>query len=158
MPEFIFVRGLPGSGKSFLAKQILEFFKNNGQIFSTDDYFCLNPEGVYKFKGSQLKQAHAWNQRRVAAAVKADMQVIIVDNTNTTLAELRSYSTSARKAHDKGYVVHLRESETQWRRNVEECAKRNSHGVPIKAIQRMADRYQDDIEVKDILSQDEHWV
>ena len=149
MNEFIFVRGLPGSGKSWLAEQL----KKDGQIFSTDDYFYLNPEGTYQWDKKKLGAAHRWNQRRVSAAVEANIPVIIVDNTNTTLKELRSYSTSASAAFDKGYTVHVRPSESQWRLDVNECSLRNSHGVPIEAIKAMKDRYQSDIDIADILKE-----
>lgn len=150
--DFIIMRGLPGSGKSFLSEKLVK----DGQIFSTDDYFYLNPEGTYQWDRKTLGKAHKWNQRRVIAAVEANLPVIIVDNTNITLKELRDYAPMARAAKEKGYFVHLREPETHWRGDVEECFNRNSHGLPLEAIERMKNRYQDDIEIKDILSEKEH--
>lgn len=142
--DFVFVRGLPGSGKSTLAKEWVK----DGQIFSTDDYFYLNAAKTYQFDKRKLGKAHTWNQRRVTAAVEAELPVIIVDNTNTTLKELRAYGSSAQAAIEKGYTVHLILPETIWRFDVDECFKRNSHGVPLETIQRMKDRWQNDIEIE----------
>lgn len=136
--KFIIMRGLPGSGKSFKARKLVE----DGQIFSTDDFWCLKDPKVYNFEKNKLGYAHRWNQRRVAAAVKAQLPVIIVDNTNTTLKELKGYREIAFDAQDLGYDISIVEPDTEWAFNVDECFKRNSHNVPFEVLQAMADRYQ----------------
>jgi len=146
--KFYIMRGLPGSGKSYTAKEIV----GDGQIFSADDYWYIENPDKYQFDGSRLRDAHAWNQRRVEEAVKADIPIIVVDNTNTTLKELKFYSPMIQEALKKGYTVELVEPRTSWAFDVDECFKRNSHNVPLDVVQRMADRYVKDVKVEDILS------
>ena len=143
---FYIMRGLPGSGKSYTAKQLV----GNGQIFSTDDYWYLNDTEEYQFDKTKLGQAHEWNHRRVDTAVVALIPIIVVDNTNTTLRELKSYAPMIDKALKRGYTVELVEPQTDWAFNVDECFKRNTHNVPLEALKAMADRYAE-ITLKDIL-------
>ena len=147
MKKFIFIRGLPGSGKSSLAKELVE----DGQIFSTDDYFHINPEGTYQFDKTKLGKAHAWNQRRVEAALDLGFDTIIVDNTSTTLRELKSYAIPIRLALGRGYQIELREPDTEWKFDVDKCFELNTHGVPKEAIQRMKNRYEHGVTVDDII-------
>lgn len=57
----VLLRGLPGSGKSFLARTLQED-NPGGVILSTDDYFYIN--GQYQFDVKYLGEAHEWNQNR----------------------------------------------------------------------------------------------
>lgn len=52
MKELFLLRGLPGAGKSTLAKTI------GGKHFEADMYFIK--DGEYKFEADKLKMAHNW--------------------------------------------------------------------------------------------------
>ena len=145
---FYIMRGLPGSGKSYTANELV----GDGQIFSTDDYWYIKDPKKYQFDKTKLRQAHQWNHRRVNTAVVSLIPIIVVDNTNTTLRELKSYAPMIAKALERGYTVEIVEPVTNWAFNVDECFKRNSHNVPMEALQAMADRYQEDVKLEDILS------
>ncbi|XP_058999777.1 NEDD4-binding protein 2-like 1 isoform X4 [Mustela lutreola] len=56
------LRGLPGSGKTTLARQLQHDFPR-ALIFSTDDYF-FREDGAYEFNPDFLEEAHEWNQKR----------------------------------------------------------------------------------------------
>lgn len=146
---FILMRGLPGSGKSFLANELAG---HQGQVFSTDEFFCQNEDGEYRWDGSQLKEAHLWNQKRSYQAIFEDVPVIIIDNTNTTIKEMKSYLPHIAIAQRKGYDIRIEEPTTDWAWDVDELVKRNSHGVPKEAIQRMLDRYQRDVTIADVIA------
>jgi NEDD4-binding protein 2 len=75
------LRGISGSGKSYLSKQIIKEHDGKGEIFSTDDYFMK--DGKYVFDGKKLGIAHDWNQKRSFEAMKKGITPIIIDNTNT---------------------------------------------------------------------------
>jgi predicted kinase len=146
--ELVFVRGLPGSGKSTLAKKIAG---QQGQVFSTDDYFCLNEDQEYRFDGSQLGKAHAWNQRRSLEAMKAGIPIVVIDNTNTTIRECRSYLPHIELAMKLGYKVSIEEPDTHWAFNVSELFAKGTHNVPEEHLQKMLNRYARDVRVEDIM-------
>jgi NEDD4-binding protein 2 len=144
--QFIIMRGLPGSGKSTLARKLAGL---TGQVFSTDDFFSMT--GEYIFNPTRLGKAHKWNQNRSKAAFSANIPIIVIDNTNTTISEMRNYLPHIELARLYGYQVFIAEPDTDWRFNVDELVLKNSHGVPKEAIQRMADRYAHDVRLEDIL-------
>jgi predicted kinase len=146
--RLILMRGLPGSGKSTKAKELAG---EDGQIFSTDDFFCMNTDNEYRFDGSKLGQAHSWNQRRSLEAMRAGIPIVVIDNTNTTIREMRSYTEHISLAAQLGYTVSIAEPETSWKFDIEQLVAKNSHGVPEAAIQRMLNRYVKDVKVEDIV-------
>ena len=143
MKQLILTRGIPGSGKSFLAKQTKEKYEQDGHtcvIFSTDDYWYVDEDHPYEFDISKIGAAHKWNQKRTKQALANCVNVVIVDNTNTTWKEIKKY---AEMGVTHGYEIEILEPNTAWAKNVDECFQRNSHGVPKEVIQKMLDRLQD---------------
>ncbi|KFM79782.1 NEDD4-binding protein 2-like 2, partial [Stegodyphus mimosarum] len=67
----IILRGLPGSGKSSLARKM----KFSGAVFSTDDFFYK--KGKYVFDPNQLTEAHAWNKIRTRNALEKGVTPVI---------------------------------------------------------------------------------
>jgi adenylate kinase family enzyme len=147
--QFILMRGLPGSGKSTKAKELAG---EQGQVFSTDDFFCINEEQEYRFDGSQLGPAHQWNQRRSLEAVKKNIQIIVIDNTNTTLREMKSYLEHMRLAQKMGYELSIEEPDTEWQFKANELFVRGTHNVPQTHIEKMLNRYVKDVTVEDIIA------
>ena len=137
--QFIIMRGLPGSGKSFLANELAG---HQGQVFSADDYHVIVGHGEYDWRPENVGKAHKWNQQRSLDAMKAGIPVVVIDNTNTTLKEMRHYLPHIKLAGQLGYKVSIEEPQTSWRFDIEECFKHNSHNVPKESIQKMYDRYQ----------------
>lgn len=129
MASLFIMRGLPGSGKSFLAQKLREL--NDAAICSTDNYFMV--DGKYLFDRTKLGHYHKLNQKNVASHLK-DNITTIADNTNVTWKEIKTYVDIGVKYKSSIYVV---EAATPWAKNPEECFKRNSHGVPLEAITRM---------------------
>jgi len=146
--QFILMHGLPGSGKSTKAKILAG---QQGQVFSTDDYFYLNEEQEYRFNASLLGRAHSWNQGRSLDAMNAGIPIVVIDNTNTTVREMRSYLDHIHFAKRLGYQVLIEEPDTEWQFDVDELFARGSHNVPQKHIQKMLDRYVKDVQVEDIM-------
>lgn len=141
MKKLILMRGLPGSGKSFLGKQLAKQAADT-KIYSTDDLFMVN--GEYRFNPAKLGKFHKENQLRVEHAMGKGISLIIVDNTNTQLWEMRPYIKMAKKF---GYLIECVIPETAWAFDAEECAKKNTHGVPLDAIKRMLARFERDIDL-----------
>lgn len=132
-PVMFIMRGLPGSGKSTLAKEVAA--KHNAVICSADDYFMEN--GVYKYDSTKLHMAHSYCQTLASSTLRKGDNVVI-DNTNVRERELNVYFNISKETD--AFVVIL-QPETPWAFDVDECFKRNTHGVPRDVIQRMKDNW-----------------
>ena len=148
MKKLYVCRGISGSGKSFLAEQLYQKYYQNWavvEIFSTDNYW-LRPDGVYDWNRKLLTVAHNWNYNKFAEFTLAssrysqnDTYVAILDNTNVNFSEFEKYISLAIAS---GFEIEIVEPSTEWRYDVNECASKNSHGVPLETIQRMKDRWE----------------
>ncbi|XP_055981555.1 NEDD4-binding protein 2 [Sorex fumeus] len=142
----VLLRGLPGSGKSVLARTLQED-NPNGVILSTDDYFFIN--GQYQFDVKYLGEAHEWNQNRAKEAFEKKVSPIIIDNTNLQAWEMKPYVALSQKFK---YKVLFREPDTWWKFKPKELARRNIHGVSKEKISRMLEHYQRFVSVPIIMS------
>ena len=145
------LRGGPGSGKSFKAKQLAG---ETGVICSADDFFIELGKGEYAFNPSLLGQAHQQCQNRAIEALKKGNSPVVIDNTNTRLWEMKKLKPIIQLAQSLGYSVKIEEPETEWwkSKNIDEMVNKNSHGVPREAIERMVNRFDENITIDDILS------
>ncbi|XP_043829231.1 NEDD4-binding protein 2 isoform X2 [Dromiciops gliroides] len=141
----VLLRGLPGAGKSFLARKLLEE-NPNGIILSSDDFF--NKNGQYQFDGNLLGEAHEWNQKRAKEALEKKVSPVIIDNTNLQSWEMKPYILLSQKYK---YKVHFREPDTWWKFKPKELARRNIHGVTKEKIVRMMEHYERYVSVTHIL-------
>ncbi|QYJ76770.1 MULTISPECIES: ATP-binding protein [Shewanella] len=145
MKKAIILRGLPGSGKSYWVKAFLASLpegahlgKPNARVFSTDAFFTK--EGVYCFDAKKLPEYHQRNLCEFIEALAEGTPVVICDNTNLAHWEYLAYETAAKAL---GYEVEKVLIGTPGdRRHQALCAERNSHGVPLAAIRRMARTFQ----------------
>jgi NEDD4-binding protein 2 len=145
------LRGISGSGKSTLSVQLTTQSDGSrvGSAYSTDDFFVEAATGAYQFDGSRLQEAHTWNQRRVKTALETGISPVVVDNTHTQCWEAQPYVVMAMRF---GYEVRVQEPSTWWAKDANELARRNQHGVPLEAIQRMLDRWEADFSLQAILA------
>ncbi|XP_069357904.1 NEDD4-binding protein 2-like isoform X2 [Maniola hyperantus] len=142
----IIMRGLPGSGKTYLAKKIIDaiYYTTHKHyqihILSTDDYFMRN--GVYMYDKRRIFEAHEWNKGRAIKAMKEGLSPIIIDNTNVEIWEMEFYVV---KGVNNGYIIEVVEPNTPWARNVYQLFKRNSHNVPVVTLRKKLDSFQSGI-------------
>ncbi|KAM9320679.1 NEDD4-binding protein 2-like 1 [Gastrophryne carolinensis] len=143
------LRGLPGSGKTSLARVKVRFKRDfpAAVVLSTDDYF-LEEDGTYSYDPDLLREAHRWNQKRARKAMSRGKTPIIIDNTNIVAWHMQPYASMAL---ENAYQVIFLEPDTHWKFNVRELARRNSHGVPREKIQRMKDAYEHDVTFYSVL-------
>ncbi|NXM29508.1 N4BP2 protein, partial [Oxyruncus cristatus] len=141
----VLLRGVPGSGKSYLARNLLED-NPGGIILSTDDYF--NKHGQYHYDPSCLGEAHDWNRKRAKEAFEMGISPIIIDNTNIQAWEMKPYVTLAQQFK---YKVMFREPDTWWKFKPKELERRNIHGVSKEKIKRMLERYERCLTVGSVL-------
>ncbi|VDN21225.1 unnamed protein product [Gongylonema pulchrum] len=123
----IIMRGVPGSGKSHLASELLT--GTNGAIFSSDNYFMR--DGVFHFDPSKLEEYHQKNFKegwalfqidRTKEAMVKGVKPVIIDNTNIYVTHMRPYIMQAVK---NSYEIYFVEPETSWKTNAQQCARIN---------------------------------
>jgi predicted kinase len=122
------LRGLPGSGKTTLAKSLLG---QGGTMHAADDYFYEQGNGTYLFKASELKTAYTQCQGRVQADMMLEVPVIAVHNTFVKLLEMEAY---LRMAEIFGYTPIVITCESNFG---------NSHGVPDEKVSQMLENWED---------------
>ena len=85
------MRGLPGSGKSFLVNALTEMYNDlNPVICSADSYF-YDTHGIYRFDPGRIQDAHEHSQNIFQNALKEGKKIVIVDNTNVLAWEMKPY-------------------------------------------------------------------
>ncbi|XP_053920712.1 NEDD4-binding protein 2 isoform X2 [Cuculus canorus] len=142
----VLLRGVPGSGKSYLARTLLED-NPGGIILSTDDYFYKH--GQYHYDPDCLGEAHDWNRKRAKEAFEMRITPIIIDNTNIQAWEMKPYVTLAQQFK---YKIMFREPDTWWKSKPRELERRNIHGVSKEKIKRMLERYEPCLTISSILN------
>lgn len=140
----IILRGLPGSGKSRLARQLWQKYapeyRSEQIICSTDDYFQQG--STYKFDASLLPKYHTFNLVRFIEGLEQGYPILICDNTNMCCWEYLAYQSAAIAM---GYQV--KRFLIGDPLNIEQqklCAKANLHKVSLQVIQEMAEKFEAD--------------
>lgn len=131
MLELIIIRGLPGSGKTTMAK---EQFPDH--ILCEADQFFTTPEGEFQYDRTKVKDAHKFCITKAANALR-DEKSVVVANQFARLHEMRPYVELAdmldaklkvyecygeyESVHmtDPEYLAHIK---TIWEPICEECA------------------------------------
>jgi predicted kinase len=124
MKELFLLRGLPGAGKSTLAKSLNEVY------FEADQYFIEFHE--YKFDPTKLKYAHSWCQLRTEHAMEDESPRIVVSNTFTQEWEMEKYYKLAEKYGYRVYSLIIENRHDGI----------NEHNVPSDKIEQMRNRFE----------------
>ena len=128
----IILRGLPGSGKSTRAAELI---KSNGAVVCSMDDYWTRGGSVYKRIPEKWKESQAFCEKQAAGAFQKGAPVVVIDNTNLKRSTVEHYKELAAK---HGYSA---EVETIGEFTPEACktyAKRGIHNVPLSTIERMA--------------------
>jgi predicted kinase len=128
--SLILLRGLPGSGKTTLAKLLSE--DNTYPIFSVDDFFTNAETGEYVFNFSDNHLAYKQCELLAKDAMRQNISKIFVHNTFTLDWELEPYFKLANEFNYKLFIVTVENYHN----------KINTHGVSLEQLQKMAEKYK----------------
>ena len=149
--NLVIIRALPGAGKSTLAELIAASTPGSSAICTTDDYpglYTHDEDMGIVFNGMQFDEndvpmivkAHQWNQETAESAMVDGKDTVIVPNTNVMRWEFQSYLDLAEREGYQVFVISLFDGGC----TDEELLHRNTHGVPLQAIQGMRERFEHD--------------
>ncbi|CAL9104941.1 unnamed protein product [Musa textilis] len=163
----VILRGLPGSGKSYLAKMLRDLEIENGgnapRIHAMDDYFMIevekkvdDNEGSKSSSSSRVKKQTTKKvveycyepemeevyRSSMLKAFKKTLEegiftFIIVDDRNLRVADFAQFWAVAKRS---GYEVYLLEAPYK---DPTGCAARNVHGFTQEGIQNMAEKWEE---------------
>lgn len=121
--ELVLIRGLPGSGKSTMARAMTTHEHLEADMFFTDE------SGAYRYDREKIMDAHEWCQRETFKAL-ANGKRVVVSNTFTRLFEMEPYLNMA-----KVFSIDLRivRATGNWP---------NVHGVPAAVVEHMRRRWE----------------
>ena len=135
----ILMRGIPGSGKSTKAKELV----GSGAIHSTDDVIEAMGDYTAIFENmkatndfGKLFGAHMTNVRNARKSMEAGLSPVIIDNTNIKKADMKPYIKDA-------LILGFDDANIQFvdvgtgGLTAEALAARNTHGVPLASIEKM---------------------
>jgi len=128
-------RGIPGCGKTTMANAIME--QRTEGVFAADDYF-VNEVGVYNFDPRNLAIAHS--ECLVNAVRYAEKHgEVAITNTFIRHWEMKLVVEMARLASQQLHVVDFVPVTIE---QVKKAHARNTHGVPLEVVARMAVEFQ----------------
>jgi predicted kinase len=126
MSELVLIRGLPGGGKSTIAKALALV----GYAHFEADMFFEPSAGDYLFDSLKLKDAHAWCLSQARKAM-ADLTPCVIANTFSQLWEMQPYIDEAAKL---GVDVRIVTATGAWE---------SVHKVPADVVERMRGRWEE---------------
>jgi predicted kinase len=121
-PELVLIRGLPGSGKSTMARAMTGFVH-----LEADMHMMIN--GVYQYDASKVADSHNQCKAQVREALGTGHNVV-VSNTFSRALEMADYLAIAKGL---GVSVRVVEATGRWP---------NVHGVPQDRIEQMRRRWE----------------
>lgn len=122
------VRGLPGSGKSTFAKSLVK----EDYCHKEADMYFINEKGEYKFKPTQIKDAHKWCREEVDNLMRYSHSPVVVSNTFTQEWEMEPYMELAKRYDYTVFTIIVENRHGGV----------NEHGVPEDKLQAMKDRFE----------------
>ena len=125
--SLILLRGLPGAGKSTLARLLA----GDAPVFSVDDFFTSS-EGAYRFEYDKNHLAYRQCEERTRKAMEAGTEKIFLDNVFSMEWEMEPYF---RMAAEYGYAVHVVTVENRH-------GSGNVHGITLEQLRKMAEKYR----------------
>jgi len=129
MKTLILLRGLPGAGKSTIARLLVG---DKDYCHKEADMYFVDRVGIYNFDGSKIKLAHDWCREEVEFVMRHEHPTVVVSNTFTQEWEMEAYYELAKK-YD--YRVSTLVVENRH-------GGKNVHNVPDEVLDKMEARFE----------------
>jgi predicted kinase len=129
MKTLILLRGLPGAGKSTIARLLVG---DKDYCHKEADMYFVDRDGNYKFDASKIKLAHEWCREEVEFLMRHEHSTVVVSNTFTQEWEMEAYYELAKK-YDYRVTSMIVENRH---------GGKNVHGVPDEVLDKMAARFE----------------
>jgi predicted kinase len=124
--RLVVLMAVSGAGKDHFAEHHMP---KATTLASADDYFGK----PYKFDPTKLGEAHGACFRKVIEALQRREELVVVNNTNTTLVEIAPYMVAAQAYGYEANIISLQI-------DPKIAAARNTHGTPLATVEKMAER------------------
>lgn len=140
----VIMRGLPGSGKSYLSSHCIENATDPSKvsIISADQYFNYGQQGSeYHFNPVVAYKAHQRCISRFLDALLSNTRVVIIDNTNSQQWEYTIYSYLCEVLNIPFHIIEIPCPSSSI---AERFRNRNQHNLQAPAVNRMLQRWEED--------------
>ena len=128
MKQLRLIRGLPGSGKTKLAEELMRAYP--GSVHAEANQFFEDDAGNFNWDSKRLKDAQYFCLDKVASAMASGVEHIIVANTFHKRSYMEPYIQLAR---DFGYSVDIL---------VCSSTHENIHNVPLSTMRTMRTTFE----------------
>ncbi len=142
LPHVVILRGLPGSGKSFLAHHCSEKQSNPAKVAvcGADEYFMEGDS--YKFNPDLVPKAHAHCLGQfLNALATGTKELVVIDNTNTQVWEYQVYCYLCEIL---GLKCHILEIPCFTATLAEMYSSRNVHSIDATVATKIYRRWETD--------------
>ncbi|XP_060921345.1 uncharacterized protein cnp isoform X2 [Labrus mixtus] len=128
----VVLRGLPGSGKSFLARAIADTYKDHCSVFCADEH-GVKPESP-ETSADGYKALDEAVVGCCSAGAASSVLVVVVDDTNHTQERLAHLGEIADQHH---LVAVFLEPRTEWSRDPAQLTKKTRRGLDEAQLEAM---------------------
>lgn len=122
--KITFIRGIPGSGKSTMARKL------DAKLVEADAFF-INKDGDYEHDRSLIKDAHSWCQLEMKRLLNAGFDVVVANTFIKRWELIGCIDVASSLGLDLELEVLEAKGEFE-----------NIHGVPASVVSRMKEQYQ----------------
>lgn len=124
MAELIIIRGLPGSGKSFMAKNQFP-----GHLHYEPDHLFCDSHGRYRYEHQLWEDACLWVQNMTDSALSRGEDVVVSD-VFPKFTDLDPYHKIANAHGAQVKIITVNDN------------YKNTHDIPLFVLKRMKDSFE----------------